>query len=537
MVSGSDPLGIFQHKGVHMTLANPPSDADKVWEAFHSLIEKIEALPAPAKNSLTAQIQQMQMCLEDLTHRADNLQAIFQNAQIGIILTQLEDRVIVDANPAWQKIFGLDRQEFIGLPSFELGVIADQDRREEAYRLLREVGYLRNFELTYTSKADESFLVSINADVITIRGSQYILTTSENMTERRRIETALRHSEEKFAKAFRSSPLAMTIVRRADGQIIDANDYFLRMMGYCLEDVLGHTYLDLGILTSPETQAKAQEQWMKFGRVSNMEVSFPIKSGKMLTVISSIEMVEIAGESCLLSTVLDITEQRHLEAEQIHARAEMEVQKRLMEQREQERSMIARDIHDGPLQTLASTTFHLKLIKETFPDHALEVELNQMGLHIRKSVQELREIVNDLRPPALIHFGFSQALQIFTEDFRDQHPEIKIELDVAEDGKQMADTTRLAVFRVYQEGLNNIIKHAKATRANVVYRVQDKTFLLAIQDNGKGFDFQGDYALLTLGGHYGLAGMKERVEAVGGEFKVASAPGTGTTLTIRGRLS
>ena len=76
-----------------------------------------------------------------------------------------------------------------------------------------------------------------------------------------------------------------------------------------------------------------------------------------------------------------------------------------------------------------------------------------------------------------------------------------------------------------------------ATRAKVVYRVQDNTFSLAIRDNGKGFDFKGDYARLTQGGHYGLAGMKERVEAIGGEFTVASEPGIGTTITIRGRLA
>jgi PAS domain S-box-containing protein len=520
-----------------MTLASPPVDENKVWVAFQSLIEKIEALPALTRNPILEAIQQLRICLEDQTRSEGKLQAIFQNAHMGILLTRLEDRVIVDANPTWLRMFGFEREEVIGLPSSELNVSADQNRREEAYRLLREVGYLRNFDLAYRTKEEGSLLVSVNADVITIQGSLYILTTIENMTVRKHMEAELRHSEEKFAKAFRSSPLAMTIIRRADGQIIDANDYFLSLMGYRLEEVVGHTSVELGILASPEAQQKAQEQIEKFGRVNHMEVSFPLPSGKMLTVISSIEMVEIGGEPCLLSTVLDVTEQRRLEADQIHAKAEIEVQKRLMEQREQERSMIARDIHDGPLQTLASTTFQLKLIKQTFPDPALEIELNQMGLHIRKSVQELRDIVNDLRPPALIHFGFSQAIQIFTEDFRDQHPDINIELDVAEDGKQMFDTTRLAVFRVYQEGLNNIIKHATATRARVVYQVLDKSFLLTIQDNGKGFDFRGDYARLTQTGHYGLAGMKERVEAVGGEFTVASEPGTGTILTIRGQLA
>ncbi len=158
---------------------------------------------------------------------------------------------------------------------------------------------------------------------------------------------------------------------------------------------------------------------------------------------------------------MDITELRRLEAEKIRAQADIEVQRRLMDQREQERLGIARDLHDGPIQTLSSTVFYLQAIKELFPDPALHVELNQVGMYIREVMRGLRALLYDLRPPTLMHFGFSRIIHVSLEEFHERNPEIELEIDVMDDERQLPDETRLALFRIFKAGMDNIVRHSE----------------------------------------------------------------------------
>ena len=233
---------------------------------------------------------------------------------------------------------------------------------------------------------------------------------------------------------------------------------------------------------------------------------------------------------------IDITRLRRLEAEQIEARAQMEIQRRLMEQREQERQAIARDIHDGPIQTLSSMAFHLQMIKEVFAGPELEIELNQVAMDVRNSVQELRTVINELRPPTLMHFGLSRVIRMHTADMHDQHPEIEFYLDVVEDAKILSDQACLSLFRIYQAGINNILKHSGATQVWVSYHLTPSTFTFELRDNGIGFEPSKDFDSLTRNGHFGLVGMKERAESIGGEFSLSSQPGKGTLIIIQGPL-
>ena len=234
--------------------------------------------------------------------------------------------------------------------------------------------------------------------------------------------------------------------------------------------------------------------------------------------------------------IMDITEQKRLEMEREEAETRMEVQRRLMDQREKERQGIARDIHDGPIQTLASTAFNIQFLKESYADPALNLELNQISMNVKSAVRELREVVNNLRPPSIIRFGITRAIMMHAEDLRERYPETEIELDLDEGGVRLSDQACLTLFRVFQEGMNNIFRHAEATKVWVRYAVDADHFVLDLRDNGAGFHAPKDYGQLTRGGHFGLAGMKERVEAVGGAFVITSKPGAGTTITVRGPL-
>ncbi len=263
-----------------------------------------------------------------------------------------------------------------------------------------------------------------------------------------------------------------------------------------------------------------------------MEIVF--KDGRKFHVLGNANPLfdEIGEPRGAVGVFTDITEMRRLEAEQLKAQMDREVHHRLMGQREQERLKIARDLHDGPIQMLSSTSFYLQIMKETFPDPTLLVELNQIGINIKDTMHQLRALLYELRPPTLMHFGLAKVIQIYAEDLRERHPEIELELDVMEDQRNLPDEERLALFRIFQAGVDNIIQHAKASKVWVTFKVEPGSFYLQLRDNGSGFDGSKDFSSLLLEGHFGLLGMKERAEAIGAKFSLVSEPGAGTMITV-----
>ncbi len=127
---------------------------------------------------------------------------------------------------------------------------------------------------------------------------------------------------------------------------------------------------------------------------------------------------------------------------------------------------------------------------------------------------------------------------MYTEDLRERFPEIDIELDVMDDERIISDEARLALFRIYQAAINNIVRHSGADQAWVIFKLipQTDSFYLELRDNGRGFTLTDDFSRLTRSGHFGLVGMKERAEAIGGQFSIASEPDQGTTIIVKGPL-
>ena len=234
----------------------------------------------------------------------------------------------------------------------------------------------------------------------------------------------------------------------------------------------------------------------------------------------------------VIGACYDITELRILELEKMENTTQMEVQRRLLEYREKERQEIARDLHDGPVQDLSGLIFSIQYTKETVHDPRLQVELEQTLLGLKGAVRDLRAMINDLRPPSLIRFGLAKALQFYLEDFREKHPEILLETDLMEDGSCLSEPERLSLFRIVQESLTNAAKHASATHMKVCLTCDVDRTVLNIYDNGKGFEISNNLVDYTLKGHFGLVGMKERAEAIGGTFNILTAPGEGTSIQV-----
>jgi signal transduction histidine kinase len=222
-----------------------------------------------------------------------------------------------------------------------------------------------------------------------------------------------------------------------------------------------------------------------------------------------------------------------LEAVQRDNEIRMATQQRLMEIREKERIKIAREIHDGPLQTFMGITFDLYNMKEEVVDQKAKSRLAALELSLKNGITELRQSINELRQPSLSSVKLTEAIWERTKDIREKSPQLELSVDLDERINSLSDELSLTIYRICQESLQNIIRHSKATKAAVHAQMDKHQATLMIEDNGKGFSITNDFSALVADKHYGLAGMKERAEAVGGTLRVSSKPGRGTKINVR----
>ena len=201
---------------------------------------------------------------------------------------------------------------------------------------------------------------------------------------------------------------------------------------------------------------------------------------------------------------------------------------RLAEDREAERLRLAQELHDGPVQDLHAIRIRLNMKGPYGQGTAAEMEDDL--LHV---IRELRAISEDLRPPALSPFGLGTALRAYIERFQKRFPDLDITSTIAEDGQGLPERVRLALFRICQEALNNVVQHARATRAWICYTLEPKHVVLEVRDNGDGFDVPKDWIELAHDGHYGLLGMLERAESIDASINITSTPGEGSCIRVK----
>ncbi len=223
-----------------------------------------------------------------------------------------------------------------------------------------------------------------------------------------------------------------------------------------------------------------------------------------------------------LAKVQSVTQSGHLEQDHY------EIKNRLSESREKERLRLAQELHDVPIQDLYGLIYQMDDLKDLLKDPDGERLLHEQTQMLYRVVNSLRTICRELRPPSLSPFGLEVAIRDHVEKLRDQNPHINIHLQLMRDQQILSDSLRLNLFRIYQQAINNVIRHSEATEVHIRFGWDEDTITLEVEDNGKGFDVPKSWVELVRQDHFGLVGLAERVESIRGKMEIVSAPGEGT---------
>jgi signal transduction histidine kinase len=201
-----------------------------------------------------------------------------------------------------------------------------------------------------------------------------------------------------------------------------------------------------------------------------------------------------------------------------------------MQGREMERLRVAQDLHDGPLQEIIGISYQIQALENAIPTDAYLEQLETVQDALQQLTKSIRTMCGELRPPTLVPFGLEKTILSHAEEFQSAHPELQIELSLARDGRALSEQIRIVLFRIYQEALNNILRHAQASTVWIRFWLNEEQAILEIQDNGVGFELPSRWIKLARQGHLGLVGAIERAGEVGGSLDVTTAPGQGTLI-------
>ena len=275
-----------------------------------------------------------------------------------------------------------------------------------------------------------------------------------------------------------------------------------------------NTSIEIAVKREKEEQLKKRRSELE-QRLLNIKNTFE----KAENLVSRIGVVKdyLHGELSDLSEQFDDLQQKQ------------DLAIKIIEAQEEERKRVAREIHDGPAQSMANLVFRVELAQQLIDKDLNEArsELETLKDLVRGSVKDVRKIIYDLRPMSLDDLGLIPTIKRYIERYEEE-TDIIVDLNILGNRKRLPPSHEITIFRLVQEALNNIQKHAEAGQTTIRFEFTSQQVNLLIVDNGKGFNEEE-----VEEGKFGLINMRERCELIGGEINIKSQKNKGTRIHIK----
>ena len=608
-----------------------------------------------AEDRLLQECLRTQAALQSVRESEDRYRDLVEHSS-DLICTHDADGILLSVNEPPLRILGYAREEILNKPLRDFVTPEAKPLCDAYLAQIQRNGFAKGLLPVFTKTGEVrlwEYSNSLRRDGVS---SPVVRGVAHDVTEQKRAEAALRRSEEKFAKAFRSSPVEMTITTLDQGRILEVNETFERNCGYTHEELVGRTTLELELWPDLTQRTAIVKEIKAKGRVVNREIQSRTRSGEIAFKLYSAELMHVGKEPCLLAVSEDITERKRVQEiltrseaflregqrlthtgswswkpasgdmfwsretfrifeldpetskpsmqaflgllhrddrplfeqfldqlvrEQcdsdgdfrlvlregtlkfVHCvgrpvfncagqaiefvgtamdvtdriRTEEELRRlsgQLLRLHDEERRGIARDLHDSTGQGLVALSAVLCQLHSHIPtaNRSARKLVSEAERLAKESLHEIRTLSYVLYPPMLEQAGLEDAVRDFREGFV-KRTGIEVKLEIAPGLVRLARETELALFRVMQESLANVQRHAGNTDAEILLTQEPGIVVLQVRDHGCGIPakeqgIKGDFPFPV---GVGIASMHERIKQVGGRLEIKPGlHGHGTTV-------
>ena len=356
-------------------------------------------------------------------------------------------------------------------------------------------------------------------------------------TKNKRPEGELQNSEEWYQRLLKTMNEGFSI-RDENTLFTYVNDKFCEMLGYQRGQVIGRPIADF-VDEADLPLLEEQLEKRKRGVQSTYELTWIRKDRRRLhTIVSAAPMFDDTGNfRGGFGVKIDITPRKLAEKKLITYQNKLRsLASELSLAEERERRLIAAELHDRIGQTLAMTKIKLGALRELALSPNLVKGLDEIRGLIEQTIRDTRSLTLELSPPILYELGFEAAVEWLTEQIQEQHG-ILIQFESDSQLKPLSQDVRVLLFKVVQELLHNVVKHAQARTAKVSLRENGDKIKIVVEDSGVGFDTDENKSRIGQMGGFGLFSVSERLDHLGGHFEIKSKPGHGTRVAILAPLN
>jgi PAS domain S-box-containing protein len=508
---------------------------------------------------------------------------LFETAHDGVLLLNPGTRKIVDANPFMTKLLGYPRSQLVGKELFEIGLLKDEVASQEMFRKLKRKHEVRYEDLPLESQRGRHQEVEVVANLYQEDGHAIIQCNIRDITQRKIAEAALRQSEERYRILFELGPVAVYSCD-ASGVIQNFNNRAVELWGrkprsgqaserFCGSfklfrpdgSFMRRAHCPMAeVLSGKIPEARGKEVIIERPDASRLACVVnirPLKNerGKITGAINcfyDITERKAAEEAHRRIKVLaasnrelnlEITQRKAVEAalkkserhySQLLNKSDLmqeqlrRLSRQILSAQEEERREISRELHDVIAQTLTGINVRLSALARTAANDTEGLDRNIASTQrlVEKSVDIVHQFARELRPAVLDDLGLIPALHSYVKIFS-RRTGLHVHLKVFAGVEQLDNKKRTVLYRVAQEALTNVARHAHAHRVELNIQKLHSAVLMEIKDDGRSFQVK---RILGAKGskRLGLLGMRERVEMVGGTFGVESASGKGTSVQV-----
>jgi two-component system sensor histidine kinase UhpB len=363
------------------------------------------------------------------------------------------------------------------------------------------------------------------------------LRESSERSARARAEAELRGTQTLLQHAMAVSSVGTWVAGLGNDTSIVWSEETRRILGVCAEASRGSRadFLSLVHIEDKPAMQRLFEETEESGLVHELDHRIMHSDGTVRWIRERAQVQRHGedGEARLYGVLQDITEQRHNDQERTRANDKLRLLSHaLLRVQERERAALSRELHDEIGQTFTALKIHLQAAQRMAHTGSTAAQLDECMRIVEYALERVRGLSIDLRPPQLDHFGLVTALR--SHLLRVPRPEgLELRLESNTESTRVDSDVEIACFRIVQEAITNVLRHANATQALVDVEFRTDEVLIQVRDDGCGFEPEAASERISRGQRLGLLGMQERASLLGGRLQIASMDNGGTQIVAR----